>query len=107
VEKLDADRIAVTPSQPIPRRTSSQVRIVGVVRIPLAGPYRPLARLYRFPDGRLLWRLRLWEVDRPVDHLVRPEVLRAYARRSGLPTVVAALDALVDSARSGPHGGRD
>jgi hypothetical protein len=76
------------------------VRFLGEVRIPLAGPYRPRARLYLFPDGRLLWQLRLWQVDRPVAHLLRPEVLRAYARRSGLAVVVAELDALVERAHA-------
>ena len=70
------------------------------MRIPVAGPYRPWARLYLFPDGRLVWLVRLWQVDRPVARVVRPEILRAYARRSGLPSVVTELDRLVERGRA-------
>jgi hypothetical protein len=68
------------------------------VRLPIAGPYRPVARLYRFPDGRLLWHVRLWEYDRAVPHLVGTPVLRAFARRNGLPALEREVDQLVRSA---------
>jgi len=94
VEKLDANSIVQTPSQPVPRRTRPTVQKIGELRLPLAGPYRPRARLYLFPDGRLLWRVRLWEYDRAVVHLLRTEVLRAFARANGLPRTLAEIDAL-------------
>jgi hypothetical protein len=94
VEKLDAQRIVRTPSQPIRSRTHPTVRRIGELRLPIAGPYRPRAVLYLFPDGRLLWRLRLWEGDRPVAHLVRTETLRTFARVNRLPAVEGAIDAL-------------
>lgn len=91
---MDANGIAPAPSQPVRRRSTRTVRCLGALRIPLAGPYRPRARLYLFPDGRLLWQLRLWEIDRPVAHLVRPEALRAFARRSGLPLLLRSIEAI-------------
>jgi hypothetical protein len=74
---------------------------VGWVRLPLAGPYRPAARLYRFPDGRLLWHVRLWEYDRAVPHLVATSVLVTFARRNRLPSLEAAIDRLVRRALGG------
>jgi hypothetical protein len=68
------------------------------VRLPLAGPYRPAARLYRFPDGRLLWHIRLWEYDRPVPHLVGTPVLIAFARRNRLRSLEEEIDQLVQNA---------
>jgi hypothetical protein len=94
VEKLDADCIARTPSQLVPRRPRPTVRKIGELRLPIAGPYRPRARLYLFPDGRLLWHVRLWEVDRPVAHLFRTETLRTFARGNRLRTTLAEIDAL-------------
>jgi hypothetical protein len=92
VETVDANCIALTPSQPVRRRTRPTVRKIGEIRLPLAGPYRPRARLYLFPDGRLLWRVRLWEYDRAVVHLLRTEVLRAFARASGLERTLLEID---------------
>jgi len=68
------------------------------VRLPIAGPYRPVARLYRFPDGRLLWHVRLWEYDRAVPHLVGTPVLRVFARVNGLRLLEREVDRLVRSA---------
>jgi hypothetical protein len=65
------------------------------VCLPLAGPYRPHARLYRLSDGRLLWHVRLWEVDRAVPHVVSTDALRTFARLNRLPGLEAAIDALV------------
>lgn len=67
---------------------------VGRLRIPLGGPYRPWATLYRFPDGRLLWHLRLWEGTRAVPRLVSTNVLRQFARINGLPALGRAIDEL-------------
>lgn len=90
----DASCIVRAPSQPIPRRPSARVQKIGELRLPLAGPYRPRARLYLFPDGRLLWYVRLWELDRVVPHLVRTETLRTFARVNRLPVVEAEVDAI-------------
>lgn len=94
METLDAKRIARTPSQPVPRLSRPRVRKVGELRLPIAGPYRPRARLYLWPDGRLLWQVRLWEYDRPVAHLVRTEVLRAFAEANRLPSTLAEIERL-------------
>jgi hypothetical protein len=83
--------------QPVRRRTTRSVQLVGTVRVPIAGPYRPVARLYRFPDGRLLWHLRLWEVDRAVPHLVPTSVLLGFARQNRLPALALEVRRLVDS----------
>ena len=94
MENLDAPCIDLTTRQPVPRRPRPRVRKIGELRLPIAGPYRPWARLYLFPDGRLLWRVRLWEVDRAVAHLVRTDALRTFARVNGLGSTLAEIDAL-------------
>ena len=94
MNNVDADRIARTPPQPVRRRPYPRVRKIGELRLPIAGPYRPRARLYLFPDCRLLWHLRLWEHDRPVSHLVRTDTLRTFARITALPSLLAAVEAL-------------
>lgn len=75
-----------------------RARAVGSVRLPLAGPYRPLARLFQLPDGRLLWHVRLWEVDRPVPHLLPTWVLLRYARSNGLRALEAEIRTTVADA---------
>jgi len=79
---------------------------VGRVRLPLAGPYRPAARLYHFPDGRLLWHVRLWEYDRAVPHLVGTPVLIAFARLNRLRSLEEEIEQLVQNALS-DRGDRD
>lgn len=87
--------------EPLPTRSSElalpacRLRRIGRLRVPLAGPYRPWATLYRFPDGRLLWQIRLWEYGEPVRRLVSTATLRAYALRSGLAGLADSIDALV------------
>ncbi|HTT15489.1 MAG TPA: hypothetical protein VMG81_06940 [Thermoplasmata archaeon] len=101
MENVDAQRIAAEPLPPEPvRPIDLGRRCLGAVRLPLAGPYRPWARLVRGSDGRLVWLVRLWEHDRPVVRLVETETLRAYARASRLPALAAALDALLARAGS-------
>lgn len=102
---MDAKRIAPTPPEPVPvlsfdERPSPRVRKVGELRIPIAGPYRPRARLYRYPDGRLLWLVRLWENDRAVPHLVSGAVLREFARINRLARLRAEVDELEGRATS-------
>lgn len=95
----DAEGIEARKSQPVPAETSRtprrRVRTVGELKLPLAGPYAPRVQLVQFPDGRLLWRLRLWEVDRPVVHVVGTATLRAFARINRLPTLERQIDRLV------------
>lgn len=74
--------------------------MLGEIRIPLAGPYAPRAQLVGFPDGRLLWRIRLWQVDRPVTHVVGTDTLRAFARANGLSELRRTIDRLVVEACS-------
>ncbi|HTT45095.1 MAG TPA: hypothetical protein VMH38_03650 [Thermoplasmata archaeon] len=107
---MDAQRIATTPSEPVPTEqpistgATGRVRLVGELRLPIAGPYRPRARLYRYPDGRLVWLVRLWEYDRAVPHLVSTDVLREFARLNRLPRLRSEVEALVEraSARARP-----
>ena len=77
------------------------VQRIGRLRLPIAGAIRPWATLYRLPDARLCWVVRLWEVHRPVRRCVSTETLRSYAARSRMPSVVRAIDALVERARDG------
>ncbi|HYK93893.1 MAG TPA: hypothetical protein VEY07_07630 [Thermoplasmata archaeon] len=92
-------------TEPLRTRSSERatparrVRPIGRMRVPLAGPYCPWATLYRFPDGRLLWRIRLWEVDGPVRRLVPTATLLAYARSSGLRQLERGIDDLMARAR--------
>jgi hypothetical protein len=95
-----AQRPVRTPSQPIPRRTNDRVRCVGELRLPLAGPYRPWARLYLYPDGRLLWRVRLWEIYGPVAHLVRTDTLRTFARVNRLLALLNEIERLYARGRA-------
>jgi len=103
---VETTHVAATPSQPVPADfvlspTSGRVRKVGELRLPIAGPYCPRARLYRYPDGRLVWLVRLWEVDRAIPRLVSTDVLREFARTNGLSGVRAEVDALVERANRG------
>ena len=101
---MDANRIVAAtpfehfPSQPVPKHFTARVRRVGALRLPIAGPYCPRARLFQYPDGRLVWLVRLWERDRAVPHLVSTAVLREFARINRLPAVRAEVDALVERA---------
>jgi hypothetical protein len=100
VENVDANGIDLNAPQPIPRRTRHRVRRIGEVRLPVAGPYRPRARLYLFPDGRTVWVVRLWEYDRAVSHAVGTPAMRAYARQNGLRALEDEIDRLAARARS-------
>lgn len=100
MQNVVAQRRIWNPSQPVPREPISpaspgRLRRVGEIRLPLGGPYRPRARLYLLPDGRRLWRVRLWEYDRPVVHLLPTAVLREFARRNGLRQLERDLEDLL------------
>ena len=88
-------RSSENPSTPRRRRPV----LVGRIRLPLAGPYRPWARLFRLPDGRLVWTVRLWHVDRADRRVVDTATLRRFAAVNGLPALARSIDALVASAR--------
>jgi hypothetical protein len=79
-------------------RPSGRPALVGRVRLPLAGPYRPWARLYRLPDGRLVWTVRLWHVDGVVRRVVETATLRRFAAINRFPELARAIDALVAAA---------
>lgn len=102
----DAEGIATPCRQPVPPQPFPRRRrpiFVGEIRIPLAGPYAPRARLVLFPDGRMLWRVRLWERDRAVPHVVGTDVLRQFARVNRLFELERRIEALVVEAS---HRGR-
>jgi hypothetical protein len=103
VEHVDANGIEPNAPQPIPRRTRSRVRRIGEVRLPIAGPYRPRARLYLFPDGRTVWIVRLWEYDRAVAHALGTPALRAFARQNRLAALETEIDRLAACARAEAH----
>ena len=84
--------------EPVRRRTTLPRGFVGEIRLPLGGPYLPRARLFRLPDGRLLWKVRLWDVDRVVVHVVPTGTLRTFAQINGLPALEAEIVALVEHA---------
>ncbi len=79
---------------------SSAITYVGRVRVPIAGPYRPWARLYRLPDGRQLWTVRLWDVDRVVRRVTSTALLIHFARVNRLPELESAVRALDRRGRS-------
>ncbi len=52
----------------------------------------------------MLWHVRLWEYDRAVPHVMGTEVLIAFARANGLPSLEAEIDRLVRRAREDRGG---
>jgi hypothetical protein len=81
--------------------TDPRVEYVGRVRLPIAGPYRPWARLYRLPDRRLVWIVRLWDQHRAVRRVTSTPALLEFARRNRLPAVAARVRSLDRRGRSG------
>ena len=77
-----------------PRRARRRPRTIGRLRLPIAGPYAPWATLYELPDGRRLWCVRLWEVDRPVRRCLPTGLLVAFARLNGLDVLRREIEAL-------------
>jgi len=92
---LDAVRIEPNATEPVPRRTTLGVRCLGELRLPLAGPYRPRARLYRLPSGELRWLVRLWEIDHVAPRFVMTADLRRFAKENRLPALARAIEELV------------
>lgn len=71
-----------------------RVEYVGRVRVPVAGPYRPWARLYRLPDFRLVWTVRLWDRNRAVRRVTSTAALLQFARVNRLPALTVRILAL-------------
>jgi hypothetical protein len=80
---------------------ASRARLMGEVRLPIAGPYRPRARLYAGPDGELRWTVRLWEVDHAEERCVSGDTLRTFARVNGLRELAVEVDSLLERATRG------
>jgi hypothetical protein len=78
-----------------------QVEYVGRVRLPIAGPYRPWARLYRLPDCRLVWVVRLWDRDRAVRRVATTTCLLEFARVNRFPALAIRIRSLDRRGRSG------
>ena len=90
----------VRASQPeLAPTTGPLVRRLGRIRVPLTLAHRPWATAYRLPSGLTVWCLRLRQDGEMVRSVVSTRVLRQYARRSGLPDLEAAIEAL-----AGPEG---
>lgn len=85
--------------RPVPPTDAFRVRWVGTFALPIAGAYRPWAHLYADSDGALWWTVRLWESDHAMPHVTTTERLRRFARESGLPSVLRAIDRTVQKAR--------
>jgi hypothetical protein len=100
-DEVVSDRAEPVPRQPVLDRKPSRVRLVGEVRLPLAGPYRPRARLYAWPDGELRWVVRVWEVDRVVVRSLDRDAVRIFARVNRLPALARDVDALLERAMRG------
>jgi hypothetical protein len=69
-----------------------RVRRVARVRVPLSLTCRPWANAYRLPNGTTVWCLRLWQDGHLERVVVSTASLRAYAVRSGLRTLAAAIE---------------
>ena len=98
-EKVRTEGAQPVRRLPVPATDPFRVRWVGVILLPLAGPYRPWAHLYADTDGALWWTVRLWDTDHTSPHVVTTEQLRRYARASGLASVRRTIDRIVESAR--------
>jgi hypothetical protein len=95
--------VLATKDQPLPAdaeldlaetldRPGGRVRRMGSLRLPLGGPYRPKAVAYRLPDGRIVWCVRLWEVDRAVRRCVSSATIRRFCQINRLPEVEGEVD---------------
>jgi hypothetical protein len=81
-----------SPTEPLVRR-------IGRVRVPLSLTRQPWANAYRLPNGTTVWCLRLWQDGRVVRAVVSTATLRGFAVRSGLSSLVVAIDAAAAGAR--------
>ena len=79
---------------PGPVHPSLGIEYVGRVRLPIAGPYRPWARLYRLPDLRRVWVVRLWDRYEAVRRVASTPALLEFARVNRLPALAARIRSL-------------
>jgi len=104
-QDLETSEVLPNRPQPLPRppvpelRPSARARVVGSVRLPIGGPYRPRADLHVDRDGTEYWTVRLWEIDRPVVRRVDTATLRTFAERNRLPELQAAIEQALAQAR--------
>ena len=101
---MSNERYRAHPLEPVPLASdelapSARPRRLGAVRLPIAGPYRPLATLYELPDGRRLWCVRLWDVDRPVRRCLSTSYLLAFARLNRLDALEREIRAVAERSR--------
>ncbi len=103
---VSTEKVYGALDEPVPRPTvldpdsaAPRGRVLGAVRLPIAGPYRPWARLHVGPEGGLYWTVRLWDRDRARTFVASSEALRRFARVNRLGTVERAIDALLARAR--------
>lgn len=99
VRNLETNVCETERREPVPRPRIPTRRRLGRLRVPIAGPYRPWARLFVDADGRIRATVRLWEIDRAVSRTIDLDVLRGYARASRLGPLEAGLDAIARRAR--------
>ncbi|MGA7923942.1 MAG: hypothetical protein WCA77_08210 [Thermoplasmata archaeon] len=74
---------------------------MGRARLPLTLHHQPWVTLYRFPDGRLLWTIRLWDGDRPVVRCLGSATLLRFARGSQLWDFASEVETLLRNATNG------
>ncbi|MCI4322555.1 MAG: hypothetical protein L3K03_00785 [Thermoplasmata archaeon] len=84
---------------------ATRVRAVGSVRVPVTLTACPRATLHQYPDGRLVFCVGLWDVERVARRCVSPATLRGYARASGLTGLAREIDELVHAAVAGEADG--
>ena len=92
---------STTPGRPDSQEfeTDPQVDDVGRVRVPIAGPYRPWARVVPTPDLRLVWIVRLGTVIGRSGGSPPSRALE-FARLNHLPTVAFGSGYSTDGGRS-------
>jgi len=109
---METVRPKVVPAEPVPepypnapapldRRPAPMARI----RVPLTLTVRPWATLYRLPDGRRWWCVRLREDGTVRTRCVSTARLRAYARINGLRAMEEELDAALARLAGGESRG--
>lgn len=96
-ELVPAEHLPSWDGRTLPRA----VVALGRIRLPLTLNHRPWVTLHRFPDGRLLWSLRLWDGDRPVERCVDSATLLRFARTNRLRDFEAQVEGLLHESVTG------
>jgi hypothetical protein len=104
VERIRSKDPTPTRSAELDWADLRSVRRIGRLRVPLTLHHAPWATLYRHPDGRTLWVLRLWMTDRAVRRVVSTRDLLAYATTNRLERLRAEVERLLARAEW-PHDG--